>query len=207
MFKKSIPWVLLTGGIGSGKTTISGFFAQQNVPVIDTDVIAHELTCSPGTAIEEIEACFGQEAINDHGLLNRAWMRHKIFNDQRAKKWLEFILHPKIFSQVLSLQKQAQGIYGILVVPVFSADSIYNAILNRVLYVDVDPTWQITQVCQRDDLSEAQVRNIMHQQLSREQGLKLADDVVRNNGNLSELQAKVFSQHRTYLDLFGHPSV
>ena len=88
MFKKSIPWVLLTGGIGSGKTTISGFFAQQNVPVIDTDVIAHELTCSPGAVIEEIEACFGQEAINDHGLLNRTWMRRKIFNDKRAKKWL-----------------------------------------------------------------------------------------------------------------------
>lgn len=207
MFRKPIPWVLLTGGIGSGKTTISGFFAQQSVPVIDTDVIAHELTCSPSAAIEEIKACFGQEAINDHGLLNRTWMRHKIFNDQRAKKWLEFILHPKIFSQVLFLQKQAQGIYGILVVPVFSADSIYNAILNRVLYVDVDPIWQITQVCQRDGLSEAQVRNIMHQQLSREQGLELADDVVRNNGNLIELQAKVLSQHHTYLSLFGYPSV
>lgn len=207
MSKTLIPWVLLTGGIGSGKTTISGFFAQQNVPVIDTDVIAHELTCSPGAAIEEIKACFGQEAINNHGLLNRAWMRHKIFNDKRAKKWLEFILHPKIFSQVLSLQKQAQGIYGILVVSVFSADSIYNAVLNRVLYVDVDPTWQITQVCQRDGLSKAQVRNITRQQLSREQGLKLADDVVRNDGSLSQLQAKVISQHHIYLNLFGHPSV
>ena len=207
MFRKSIPWVLLTGGIGSGKTTISRFFLQQNVPVIDTDVIARELTCSSGAAIEEIKACFGQEAINDHGLLNRTWMRRKIFNDKRAKKWLEFILHPKIFSQVLSLQKQAQGVYGILVVPVFSAESIYNAILNRVLYVDVDPAWQIAQVCQRDGLSEAQVRNIMNQQLSREQGLKLADDVVRNNSNLSELQAQVLSQHHSYLNLFGRSSV
>lgn len=191
----------LTGGIGSGKTSVSRIFAELGAGVVDTDKISHTLTGPAGLAMEAIRLAFGDEFIAPDGALDRAAMRTLIFTDSTAKARLEAILHPMIRSRALLATLQSDAPYTILVAPLLLETSSYEEVVQRVLVVDCEERMQIVRTMQRASLSEEQVRAIMASQLSRTARLARADDIIVNNGSLDDLREQVQTLHQTYLAL------
>ena len=190
----------LTGGIGSGKSTVAELFAQQGAGLIDTDVIAHHLTGANGSAITAIRATFGQEYITDAGALDRTKMRGLIFSDAVAKQQLERILHPLILEQATTQLQQLQTQpYIILVVPLLPESPAFQQLVQRVLVVDCDENTQAARVVARSDMSKAEVSNIIAQQTSRAERLQFADDVIHNETGRDNLAAQVKVLHAQYL--------
>ena len=169
----------LTGGIGCGKTTVSQLFSELGASIIDTDEISHSLTQPDGLAIPEIAKVFGDRYIDQHNALNRQLMRELIFNDADAKTKLESILHPLIYQAVLDKIALCQNSkYILLVVPLLIETKYYLGMLQRVLVVDCDEHQQISRTMVRSHLSENTIGQIMRIQVSREQRLLHADDVI-----------------------------
>lgn len=191
----------LTGGIGSGKSTVAELFAELGVPIIDTDVISHQLTQAGGAAIASIQQKFGNEYIDSAGALNRDLMRQRVFSDPLAKQNLENIIHPLILSQARSRAEASTAPYVMLVVPLLFESSDYRQWLDRTLLVDCTEDTQIRRAVSRSGLSESAVRSIMSQQLTRSQRALLADDAIQNEGDLSALKPQVERLHRHYLNL------
>ena len=191
----------LTGGIGSGKSTVASLFGELGVPVIDTDVISHQLTLPGGAAIPEIRAEFGTEYIDASGALDRAKMRQLVFSDNAARHRLEKILHPRILSQAKMLAEASPAPYVLLVVPLLFETSAYQDWLNRTVVVDCPEEVQIARAIQREGLNEEIVRAIMAKQLSRAQRLQLANDVIDNAGSLSQLRQQISRLHQNFLGL------
>lgn len=191
----------LTGGIGSGKTSVSRVFAELGAGVVDTDEISHTLTAPAGVAIEAIRLAFGDEYIASDGALDRAAMRALIFSDRTAKARLEAILHPMIRSRALLATLQSDAPYTMLAVPLLLETGSYKEVVKRVLVVDSDEQLQIARTMQRASLSEEQVRAIMANQVSRKVRLARADDVIVNNGGLDDLRRQVQTLHQVYLAL------
>lgn len=191
----------LTGGIGSGKSTVATLFAELGVPVIDTDTISHQLTRPGGAAIAAIRNTFGDKYIDASGALDRAKMRQLVFTDANAKLLLEKILHPLILAQTRTQVETISAPYAILVIPLLFETTDYRGWLSRTLTVDCAEETQIARAISRSGLSEQTVRAIMARQLSREQRLKLADDTIRNDDTLIELRREVFELNRRYLSL------
>lgn len=191
----------LTGGIGSGKSTVATLFGELGVPVIDTDVISHQLTLPDGAAIPEIRAKFGTEYIDASGALDRAKMRQLVFSDNAARHRLEKILHPRILSQAKILAEASPAPYVLLVVPLLFETSAYQDWLNRTVVVDCPEEVQIARAIQREGLNEEIVRAIMAKQLSRAQRLQLANDVIDNAGSLSQLRQQISRLNQNFLRL------
>lgn len=194
-------FVGLTGGIGSGKSTVASIFAELGVPVIDTDAISHQLTQCGGNAIPTIKAAFGEDYIDATGALDRAKMRQLVFSDANAKQRLEKILHPLILSETRSRADSSSSPYVLLVIPLLFETTGYQGWLSHTLTVDCAEEAQITRATSRSGLTEQAVRAIMAQQLSRAQRLKLADDAIRNDGTLTELRQQVSQLHQRYMNL------
>ena len=193
----------LTGGIGSGKSAVAALFAKRGIAVIDTDEIAHELTRPGGAAIEPIRAAFGAGAIGADGALDRARMRKRVFGNLAEKKKLEAILHPFIREESLRRGERANSTYAILVVPLLAEDGIDRSRYQRVLVVDCAEAQQIERVMRRSGLSEKDVRDILASQVTRDQRLALADDVIDNRGPPEALEAQVSRLNEKYLTLAG----
>ena len=196
----------LTGGIGSGKSTVADLFAARGAAIVDTDAIAHELTRANGAAMPEIVAAFGPSVLAADGSLNRAAMRLRVFSDPSAKKRLEEILHPMIRresdSRCQAARLAAAGAsYAVLVVPLLVESNAYRERVDRILVVGCDEDWQLVRVMARSALSTEEVRAIMATQATRAERLSVADDVVRNNAGLDELTRQVDELHRRYLAL------
>lgn len=191
----------LTGGIGSGKSTVASLFAELGVPVIDTDLISHELTQPGGLAIAAIRSSFGDEYIDATGALDRAKMRQLVFSDSTAKQRLEKILHPRILAQAKSLAESRPGPYVLLVIPLLFETADYQNWLDHTVAVDCPETTQISRATRRNGLSEQTVRAIMARQFTRAQRLELANDVIINDGTLSELHPQIARLHQTFLKL------
>lgn len=191
----------LTGGIGSGKSTVAELFAGLGVPVIDTDLISHQLTQPGGAAISIIRREFGDEFIDDAGALDRSLMRQRVFSDAQAKTLLENILHPLILERVRAEATASPAAYVLLVVPLLFESTDYRHWLNRTAVVDCAEDTQVRRAASRSGLSEAMVRTIMSLQLSRAQRTHLADDIIQNDGDLPALKAQVEHLHRQYLEL------
>lgn len=190
----------LTGGIGSGKSTVAGLFAAQGAAIIDTDAIAHGLTRIGGIAIPAIRAAFGDRYIAEDGALDRAQMRTLVFSDPTARQRLEGLLHPLILSLAESeLAQNADAPYAILVVPLLPQAAAFRRLVQRVLVVDCDEATQLARVVQRSGLREAEARAIVASQTPRAERLKLADDIIRNDGDLDALADQVDALHRHYL--------
>jgi dephospho-CoA kinase len=190
----------LTGGIGSGKSTAVGLFAEQGAAIIDTDDIAHSLTRSGGIAIPALRAEFGERYIADDGALDRAAMRTLVFSDPAAKSRLEQLLHPMILSQTEAELSQASAApYAILVVPLLPQAPAFHLLVQRVLVIDCDEATQLARVVRRSGLTEAEVRAIIASQTPRAERLALADDVIRNDGDLDGLTDQVAALHRRYM--------
>ncbi len=187
----------LTGGIGSGKSTVSTLFAELGVPVIDADVAAREVVEPGEPALSEIAARFGEEILNPDGTLNRSKLREAVFADPTARKELEAILHPRIRSRMAEQLSALEAPYTILSIPLLvESGGAYN--LDRVLVIDLPEDEQLNRVCQRDGIGREQAAAILQAQCSRSERLAIADDVIENSGDLAALKAQVLALHRKY---------
>jgi dephospho-CoA kinase len=192
----------LTGGIGSGKTTVANRFAELGAALVDTDAIAHELTSAQGVAMPAIIRTFGNEVLREDGSLDRAAMRRLCFSDPALRKSLEVILHPLIRDESVARCRRAEHApYVLLVVPLLIESGVCHEHIDRILVVDCDETQQIARVMTRSALSEKEVRDIMATQASRAQRLAVADDVLSNTGARDELQNGILTLHRRYVEL------
>jgi dephospho-CoA kinase len=191
----------LTGGIGSGKSVVAKLFAERGAGIIDTDAIAHELTEQGGDAIPAIREAFGDQFIDALGALDRAIMRRLVFGQPEAKRKLESILHPLIREEVRVRIARLQQPYGLLVVPLLIETGAYRDQIARVLVVDCEEALQVTRTMARSRLTEAEVRAIMAEQVSRQARISVADDVIENNGDVSTLIPQVEKLHVYYLSL------
>jgi len=191
----------LTGGIGSGKSSVAALFAKRGVAVIDTDEIAHELTRPGGEAIEAIRAAFGASLIGTDGALDRDGMRKLAFGDAVARKRLEAILHPLIRKETARRRDLAPSPYAILVVPLLVESGVDRARYARVLVVDCPEVQQVERAMRRSNLSETEVRAILAAQATREQRLAQADDVIDNSGTPEALERQVSNLNEKYLTL------
>ena len=194
----------LTGGIGSGKSTIAELFAELGVPVIDADLVARQVVEKGSPLLAEIAAHFGPEILLEDGALNRAALREKIFANETQKHWLNQLLHPAIRTEMLNQLAQQRAPYCIFMVPLLIENKL-TALCQRVLVVDVSEQTQLTRASQRDNNQLALIKNIMQSQVSRSERLQHADDVINNDADLSEslpqLKQKVLDLHHHYLQL------
>jgi dephospho-CoA kinase len=190
----------LTGGIGSGKTTVSDRFAHCNVPIIDTDLLARELVEPGQPALAEITTAFGSDCLDEAGRLDRTRLRERVFADAEGRKRLEAILHPRI--RILARQRIANltSPYCLLVIPLL-AETGMTDLIDRVLVVDAPEAEQLRRVMVRDRSGEEQARRILTAQASREQRLALANEVVENSGDFADLDRQVAALHQRYLAL------
>ncbi len=192
----------LTGGIGSGKSTVSHYFAELGVPIIDADVIAREVVEPGKSALREIAALFGDHLLDDEGKLRRSQLRKIIFADPNKRKQLEAILHPRIRQRMLELAEQCrhQHDYAIFSIPLL-LESGWQALLDRVVIVDIEESRQLERTCQRDGTDEKAAREIINSQISRQDRLLAADDVIDNNGDLIQLKQQVVALHNKFRQL------
>jgi dephospho-CoA kinase len=192
----------LTGGIGSGKSTVAELFADHGAAIVDTDAIAHELTAAQGAAMPEIAAAFGQNVLLADGGLDRAAMRQLVFSDPSAKIRLEAILHPLIRRESEQRCRAATGVpYVLLVVPLLVEAGEYRQRVGRILVVDCAEEVQIARVMARSGLSTEEVLAIMATQASRAERLALADDVLVNTEGRENLGKQIAVLHQRYLEL------
>lgn len=191
----------LTGGIGSGKSSVARIFAALGAAVIDTDEIAHRLTAKGTTALAAIIAQFGSSYQLPDGNLDRARLRKQVFSDHAAKEKLERLLHPIIKQQVILEMAKAQGPYLVLVIPLFFETGAYRDLVDRVLVVDCDESQQISRTMSRSKLSAEEVRTIMAHQVPRAERIKQADDILSNRGNHADLEEHAQELHLRYLTL------
>jgi len=187
----------LTGGIGSGKSTVAALFARHGAPIIDTDEIAHELLAPGQAAHAEIVAAFGQEILDSNGNIDRTQMRHRVFAEAAERKRLEAILHPRIRAETARRLEGLCAPYCLVVVPLL-IEAGFTDLVDRVLVIDADDTLRILRTKTRSGLGEAEIRRIMASQASRQERLQKADDIITNNSDLAHLEREVARLHGVY---------
>ncbi|MFT4465112.1 MAG: dephospho-CoA kinase [Sodalis sp. (in: enterobacteria)] len=192
--------VALTGGIGSGKSTVANAFAALGVPLVDADVIAREVVEPDDPALRAIAQHFGPAVLSADGSLDRAALRARIFSDPEEKAWLNGLLHPLIKRQTEQQLRSARAPYVLWVVPLLIENNLQQR-TDRVLVVDVDPEVQIARTLSRDGVSSEQVENILAAQVPRQRRLACADDIIDNSGRPEEITDRVATLHRRYLAL------
>jgi dephospho-CoA kinase len=191
--------VAVTGGIGSGKTTIANQFAALGIDVVDADVIARDVVEPGAPALAAIATYFGPDAIAPDGQLDRRSLRERVFSDPNAKAWLNALLHPLIRQEILRQCAAARSPYCLLVVPLLVENKL-TGLANRVLVIDVDEATQIERTCRRDGVSAEQAKAIIAAQASRSERLAAADDVIDNhNGSQMAIKTRILALHETYL--------
>jgi dephospho-CoA kinase len=194
------PRIGLTGGIASGKTTVSDLFAAHGVPVLDADLIAREVI-APGTALRaQVFERFGPGIRRADGELDRAALRRMVFADPALRRELEALLHPVVRARTEQLALQAQGPYQLHVVPLLVETQAVDR-YDRVLVVDCPEALQWLRLCARAAMSESEARAMLAAQASRAARLAVADDVIVNDGALAALGPRVASLHAQYLQL------
>lgn len=193
----------ITGGIGSGKTAVTDRLATHGVVIVDADQSSRRVVEPGKPALPVIQKHFaelGHEVILPDGNMDRAQMRRIVFDDPRQRQWLEALLHPLIADDIQSLLQAAASPYAVLVSPLL-VEAGQNRFCQRVCVIDVPEDEQIKRTMARDDNSEDQVRKIMAAQVSREDRLSHADDVITNDGSLEALHERVDALHALWLKL------
>ncbi len=194
----------LTGLIGSGKSTVAELFAELGVKIIDTDVIAHQITAPNQIGLINLVSFFGTSILLSDGSLDRVKLRELVFNNEKYRLKLESILHPLILNQVksdLNNIRASNYCYTMLVVPLLFRSPKYLQLTLRNIFVDSEYDLLIKRLAHRSGLTKIQVDNILLQQVSREQQLANADDIIFNNGDLDELKRQVIKLHNSYLNM------
>lgn len=190
----------LTGGIGSGKTAASDWFAAQGIAVVDADVVAREIVQVGQPALAQIQQQFGDWVLLDNGELNRSALREYIFNHPNARAQLEAITHPLIRESIVQQLDQARSPYVVLVSPLLF-ETQQHLLTQRHLLVDVPEDLQLERASQRDGQSREQIGRIIAAQMPRQDKLSLAHDVVVNEGDLKHLYQQLEVLHQMYLSL------
>lgn len=202
--KRAYFSVGLTGGVGSGKTTIAGMLLRLGAAVVDADALAHELTQPGGAAIDGIRRLFGALAIAGDGSLDRAWMRARAFADPTARRALEGVLHPLI--RAMSERRAAEHVdagspYVVFSIPLLVEAGDAGGRFDRILVVDCTEATQIARVCARPGVDAAVAHGILAAQATRAERLAVADDVLFNEAPLDEIAERVERLHRRYVQL------
>ncbi|BCV38309.1 MULTISPECIES: dephospho-CoA kinase [Shewanella] len=190
----------LTGGIGSGKTTVANLFAEQGIVLVDADIIAREVVAKGSDGLKQIGDKFGPQMLTPEGTLNRAALREQIFHHPQDREWLNALLHPMIRTRMLERLETATSPYVIMVVPLLFENGL-DKLADRTLVVDISPKLQLQRTIERDMVSKEQVQNIINSQSDRQSRLDKADDVIDNQGEIDALQAQVLALHNKYLQL------
>ena len=191
----------LTGGIASGKTTISNLFADLGVSIVDTDIISRELLQPGENAYNQVCRHFGKRILGPNDEIDRAELRKIVFTEATEKSWLETILHPLIFQRSHNaMLEHSRSDYVLVVVPLHF-ETNFQSLVDRILVVDCPAELQIERLVTRDHIDEALARNMLSQQLGNAERLSKAHDVIENRGNEKELSSQVARLHQTYLTL------
>ena len=190
----------LTGGIGSGKTAASNFFASLGILVVDADIVAREIVEPGKPAWQAIKDRFGDDALQQDGTLNRAWLRQKVFAEPDERKWLESQTHPRIRDEIISQLAAATSPYAVLASPLLF-ESRQNELADRTLVIDVPEETQVERASHRDSNQAEQIRRIIAAQMPRQERLDRADDSVDNSGSLQDLHQHLRPLHQMYLQL------
>ncbi len=192
--------VALTGGIGSGKTTVADRLQALGAGVVDTDQLSRELTAIGGPALPQIAAAFGSELLRADGSLDRALLRQRVFSDPVARALLESILHPPIKALMMERLAGLATPYAVIVIPLLF-ETGQQVLADRVLVVDVPEALQVERVARRSQLSEEEVRRIVASQIPRQERNARADDLIDNSGDLRALDPRIQRLHAGYLRL------
>lgn len=190
----------LTGGIGSGKTLVSDYFAELGAPVIDTDIIARELVAPGQPALSEIAATFGKEILNPQGSLDRRALRQLIFDQPDKRKQLEMIIHPRIRDEVKNRLNMIKAPWSIIVIPLL-LESKQQDLVQRILLVDAPAELQVSRTVMRDNVGADDVEKIIASQTTRQSRLDAADDIIVNDGSLDQLRQQVEKMYQFYNQL------
>ncbi|WP_075185853.1 dephospho-CoA kinase [Teredinibacter haidensis] len=190
----------VTGGIGSGKSTVTDYFSALGITIVDTDVIAREAV-EPGTdCLEKIVEHFGKMMLQDNLTLDRAKLRELIFSRPAEKKWLEQLTHPVIRNVTIARLNAAQSPYVILSSPLL-LETGQNALVDRVVVVDVSEEQQLERASLRDDVGAHGIKSIIQNQISRQNRLARTDDIIDNSGDLNSTRKQVEDLHQRYLSM------
>ena len=188
----------LTGGIGSGKTTVANLFADLGVDVIDTDQLSRDVTKSGQGALKKISEHFGPKILQSNGSLDRTALRKIIFTDDNARRWLEELLHPLIRAEMKRQIDSSTSTYCIVVIPLL-IETKPNSLIDRILVVDTSEDLQLERTKKRDNSSEKEVAAILNTQVNREKRLAAAHDIIENHGSLDDLVSQVKKLHEFYM--------
>jgi dephospho-CoA kinase len=187
----------LTGGIASGKSTVAELFSELGVPIVDTDIVARDLTTPGSPALARIVEAFGPEVLTDTGELDRRRLRQIVFAAPERRRELERILHPLIRAETLARAAQAEGPYVLIAVPLLF-ESGFDQLVDRSLVVDCPEELQIERLIARDGISNDEALAMLAAQMPREQRRAAADDVIDNAGDLAALRTRVAALDRKF---------
>jgi len=190
----------LTGGIGSGKSTVSAIFASLGTPVIDADQLAHQLVEPGQPALDEIRNIFGERCITPDGRLDRAFIRQRVFSNNHEKQKLESILHPMIRNRIEAWVAALESPYCIVVIPLL-LETGQTDLVDRILVVDTPESEQLKRVADRDGLTHNVIQAIMDTQADRESRLAAADDIIENSSDIASLESRARALHSYYLEI------
>ncbi len=193
----------LTGGIGSGKTTIANMFGDLGVDLIDADIVAREVVAPNSEALITIKDRFGDDFILPDGELDRTKLRHQIFNSEEDKQWLNNLLHPLIRQSLLAQINEPRSSYCILIAPLLIENGLVEYV-DRVLVIDVCEEVQIERTILRDNSNKSTIESIIKSQIPRKERLTAADDIIDNSTNdFSAIKQRVSSLHQSYIDAYN----
>ena len=191
----------LTGGIASGKTTISNLFSTKGVPVIDTDIISRSLLQPGESAFEQVREHFGEEILDSNGNIDRVRLREIVFTQTLEKRWLEAMLHPLIYQRSHDAIVENAGEDYVLVVVPLLFETNFQSLVDRVLAVDCPAEIQIERLVRRDKIDESLAQKMLDQQLSNDERLARAHDSIKNDRGKDQLNQQVAKLHAGYLEL------
>ncbi|MFT5755918.1 MAG: dephospho-CoA kinase [Alteromonadaceae bacterium] len=201
-YKQSEKFIVgLTGGIGSGKTTVAKLFEQLHIDIVDADIVAREVVVPGQPALQKIIQHFGDQIVTECGQLNRTLLRTLIFSDPKKKEWLNKLLHPLIRESLLTQIAATQSPYCLLVAPLLIENNLHH-IVDRVLVIDVSEETQVLRVIQRDPSNAQEIKRIIANQIPRKQRVSAADDVISNESTqLHFIKEHVAKLHQAYTKL------
>lgn len=196
----------LTGGIASGKSQISRLFAEKKVTIIDADQIARDLFCPGAPILQDLKTKFGSKIFEADGRLDRKALGKIVFNSASDLAWLNQLTHPQVSLEIKRQLDLANSPYVILDIPLLVDKSgkippHLNAVIDRVLVIDISPELQIQRLCERDQISAPEAQAVISNQSTLAQKMVFADDIIDNSGSLEALQSQVSRLHKKYLKI------
>lgn len=191
----------LTGGIASGKTTISNLFAELGIAVIDTDIISRQLLEPGELAFDQVCSHFGPEVQAADGRIDRSQLRQIVFNNPDEKSWIETMLHPLIYQRSHdAIIANATADYVLVVVPLLF-ETNFQSLVDRILVVDCPAKQQIKRLVKRDRIDEALALKMLSQQLGNDERIARAHDIIDNRSEKADLESQVAHLNQLYLKL------